>query len=240
MIAIFDLDETLIHGDCSTLWTQWLCKEGYVQDIEALDAANEALMIAYRAQTLQQQDCIDVILAPIKHLKTDAIDRLVRQFILEEIKPIVYQEGLMKLENYRKNSTETIIISASPSFLVKPIAEICFNLDHAFGIELHIINDFFTGEIKGVIPYQAGKITVSESFIADRLSAQGIEPHHNTIAEYLAGCAFYSDSINDLPLLSKVRYPFTVNPDTDLYQIASHKEWPIFRFARTQGTAQVA
>lgn len=240
MIAIFDLDETLIHGDCSTLWTEWLCKVGYVEDIPALNDTNDALMAAYRAQTLQQQDCVDLILSPIKHLTIGEIDTLVRRFIIEEIQPIVYQEGLSKIENYRKNGTETIIISASPLFLVAPIAEICFNLPQAFGIDLHVINDCFTGEIKGVIPYQDGKITVSETYIKSHLETKGFASHPQAVTEFLANCAFYSDSINDLPLLSKVRYPFTVNPDTALYQIASVKEWPIFRFARILGRARVA
>lgn len=240
MIAIFDLDETLIHGDCSTLWIEWLCDKGYVDDIPALTAANEALMNAYRAQTLQQQDCINLMLAPVKHLTTVEIDGLVRRFIVDEIQPIVYQEGLTKIENYRKNGTDTIIISASPLFLVSPIAEICFDLPNAFGIDLHIEDGFFTGEIKGVIPYQDGKITVSKTYIQSQLEAKGLASHTQAIAEFLANCAFYSDSINDLPLLSKVRYPFTVNPDTSLYQIASTKEWPIFRFARISGKAQVA
>lgn len=232
MIAIFDLDETLIHGDCATLWIQWLCDEGFVSDIPAYLAANEVLTIAYRAQTLNQQDCIDILLAPVKHLPITEIDLLVYRFIEEMIQPIVYQEGLKKIENYRQNGTETIIISASPFFLVEPIAKRCFNLETAFGINIATQNGYFLGNITGTIPYQEGKVKVSEDYLRTKLLMEGKEAHQLNIAEALAKAAFYSDSINDLPLLSKVRYPFTVNPDCSLYKIASEKEWPIFRFAR--------
>lgn len=240
MIAIFDLDETLIHGDCTTLWGEWLCKEGLVTDIPAFIETNERLMDAYRAQTLNQQDCIDLYLAPVKHLTTIEIDALVRRFIIEEIQPIVFQEGLTKIQNYQNKGKEVIIISASPLFLVTPIAELCFNLKTAFGIDVKVENDRYTGEIVGVIPYQDGKITTSEKYLTEKLRASGIEVNAQVLHEALSECSFYSDSINDLPLLSKVRYPYTVNPDITLYNVASAKEWPIFRFARIGNFSQAS
>ncbi len=232
MIAIFDLDETLIHGDCTSLWGEWLCEQGYVADIPAYMAQSNALTKAYEAQTLDQQECVDLIFAPIKHLPTLEVDLLTRHFVTERIMPIVYREGLTKLDRYQAKGIETIIISASPNLLVKPIAELCFNVQAAFGIDVEINNGFYTGKIMGTIPYQAGKITVCEQYIAHKLQKMGAESHRAAIDAVLDNSYFYSDSINDLPLLSKVRYPNTVNPDSSLYHVASTKEWPIFRFAK--------
>ncbi|UNM97487.1 HAD-IB family hydrolase [Ignatzschineria rhizosphaerae] len=232
MIAIFDLDETLIHGDCTALWGQWLCEQGYVTDIPTFIHQSNALTKAYEAQILDQQACIDLMFSPIKHLQADEIALLTKQFVSEKIMPIVYREGLKKIEHYKQKGIETIIISASPNLLVKPIAELCFNVSAAFGIEVEIINGFYTGKILGTIPYQAGKITVYEQYITQKLQKMGAESHRAAIDAILATTYFYSDSINDLPLLSKVRYPNTVNPDHSLYHIATTKEWPIYRFAK--------
>lgn len=232
MIAIFDLDETLIHGDCTALWGEWLCERGYVNDIPAFLSQSNALTQAYEAQTLDQQECVDLVFSPIKHLPRTEIDLLTRHFVTEKIMPIVYREGLKKLDRYKTKGIETIIISASPSLLVQPIAELCFNVETAFGIDVEEINGFYTGRILGTIPYQAGKITVCEQYIAKKLQKMGAESHRAAIDAVLDRSYFYSDSINDLPLLSKVRYPHTVNPDSSLYGIASTKEWPIYRFAK--------
>ena len=232
MIAIFDLDETLIHGDCTALWGEWLCEQGYVTDIPAFMQQSYALTKAYEAQMLDQQECIDLIFAPIKHLQATEVDQLTRHFVTEKIMPIVFREGLKKIEHYRQKEIETIIISASPNLLVKPIAELCFNVSAAFGIEVETVNGFYTGKILGTIPYQAGKITVYEQYVTQKLQKMGAESHRAAIGAILASTYFYSDSINDLPLLSKVRYPNTVNPDHSLYNIATSKEWPIYRFAK--------
>ena len=232
MIAIFDLDKTLIHGDCTSLWGEWLCERGYVTDIPEFMAQSIALTKAYEAQTLDQQECVDLILAPIKHLPIPEIDLLTRHFVTEKIMPIVYREGLTKLDRYQAKGIETIIISASPNLLVKPIAELCFNVQAAFGIDVEIYDGFYTGKIMGTIPYQSGKITICEQYIAQKLQKMGAENHRAAIDAVLDSAYFYSDSINDLPLLSKVRYPNTVNPDSSLYNIATTKEWPIYRFAK--------
>lgn len=230
MLAIFDLDKTLIHGDCTSLWGEWLCERGYVHDIPKFKAQSHALTKAYENQTLDQQECIDLLLSPVKHLSKEEINHLTRHFVTEKIIPIVYQEGLNQLQRDHLKGIETIIISASPNILVQPIAERCFNVTAAFGIEIEEQNGFYTGKILGTIPYQSGKVTICEQYIAHKLQKMGAENHRAAIDAVLATSHFYSDSINDLPLLSKVRYPNIINPDHSLYHIASQKEWPIYRF----------
>lgn len=233
MMTIFDLDETLIQGDCSTLWGQWLCAKGYVTDIADFTAQNNLLVEDYHNQRLDQQACMDLLFAPIKHLSTSEIAPLVQDFVTEQIMPIIYHEGLEKLTQYQAQGIETIIISASPHLLVQIIAEQCFKVPTAFGINIEEQEGFYTGKIIGTIPYQAGKVTVYEQYIRHKLKKMGAESHRAAIDTVLEDTSFYSDSINDLPLLSKVRYPRTVNPDSALRQIAHQHDWPIYHFTKT-------
>jgi phosphoserine phosphatase len=48
----------------------------------------------------------------------------------------------------------------------------------------------------------------------------------------LRQAAFYTDSINDLPLLSVVRRPVVVDPDPRLESAALRKGWQVLRFNR--------
>lgn len=243
MLAIFDLDETLIAGDCVSLWGSWLCEQGYVKDIAAFEAQNKCLIEAYQAQTLKQQDCINWLLDPVQHLSIIEISHLTEAFVKEKIMPIVYPEGLQTIQAFQDKGIETIIISASPNILVHPIAKLCFNVSHAFGIEVAEHEGFYLSQILGDIPYQAGKIKVCENYLSHKLKQ--VLKQENTqenmpictetlsqsIKNIIQNSYFYSDSINDLPLLECVKYPNTVNPDSKLRAIAEENHWSIHHFS---------
>ena len=54
-LAIFDLDETLIHGDCASLWSEQMARLGWVDGKEFLRRDHE-LMDAYGKGHLQMED----------------------------------------------------------------------------------------------------------------------------------------------------------------------------------------
>ena len=72
----------------------------------------------------------------------------------------------------------------------------------------------YTGEPSGVLSYGAGKVTRMQTWLAQ---------HEQT----LSGSYFYTDSHNDLPLLSIVDHPVAVDPDDTLRLHAEGKAWPI-------------
>jgi len=223
MIAIFDLDETLIHGDCVTLWCQWLCEQGLVQDVDAFLQEEARLMDAYKAKTLDQQDCMTHIFKPIAHLNINNAQALIAQFVKAKIKPIVYQAGVRLIQEHYDNSDDVIIISASPRVFVEEIARSCFNVDKYFGIEVSEHDNCYTGEIIGLIPYQAGKVDVYKAHLTQNNIDAEIALQHSY---------FYSDSSNDLPLLRVVAYPNVVNPDDALRTVAEAQNWPILEFTK--------
>lgn len=221
MLAIFDLDETLIQGDCVTLWCEWLCEQGFIENIKEFLAQEAEIMRAYKAKTLDQQDCMNLIFKPIVHLTMSEIHSHIEKFIRSKIAPIIYQAGFSLTQDHIKNGDDVLIISASPQIFVNPIAKHFFNIDKAFGIEISHKNNHYTGKITGIMPYQAGKISTLNQYI-----------QHNNIesSNALEHCYFYSDSINDLPLLELVAYPNVVNPDVALNEIAEMNNWPVLQF----------
>jgi len=85
----------------------------------------------------------------------------------------------------------------------------------AVAVEL-IYHDWITGEIKGTPSFREGKVTRVEQWLSARGLAWGdVE------------MSFYSDSMNDLPLLEKAQHPVATNPDARLRQLATQRGWRI-------------
>ena len=223
MIAIFDLDETLIHGDCVTLWCQWLCEQGLVDDIDTFLQEEIRLLDAYQAKTLDQQDCMHHVFAPITQLPIQEVQTLVAQFVHDKIQPIVYQASVRLIQEHYDNDDDVIIISASPRIFVAEIARTCFHVAKSFGIEVTEENGCYTGKVQGLIPYQAGKVDVFKAYLVQ---------HNIDVNIALQHSYFYSDSSNDLPLLELVAYPNVVNPDESLRTIAETNDWPVLQFTK--------
>jgi phosphoserine phosphatase len=80
-----------------------------------------------------------------------------------------------------------------------------------------LINGEFTGRISGVPSFREGKITRLELWMAER----GWDWSN------FSESWFYSDSLNDLPLLAKVNHPVAVDPDDTLRKHAMQQGWPI-------------
>ena len=79
-------------------------------------------------------------------------------------------------------------------------------------------------EIREPLAYGEGKLKVAE-LIAEREGAS------------LKNSFFYTDNIDDLPLLEAVGHPHAVNPDKKLERIAKMQGWPILHFRDCLGRA---
>ena len=77
-------------------------------------------------------------------------------------------------------------------------------------------NDAFTGRIAGEICYAERKLVCLRNWL---------ERAGHQFGDFSA-TVFYSDSINDLPLLESVDQPITVNPDPRLAAVAAERGWP--------------
>lgn len=211
-LAIFDLDETLIHGDCASLWTEEMVKIGWA-DGESFLAHEQKLMRQYAAGTLAMEDYMAYTLSPLVGRTPEEVAHVVEPFVEDVIEPIFYTDASRCLAEHRQAGNRLLVISASAHFLVSAIAE-RFGIDEVLAIDLEQQHGFYTGRTEGVLTYREGKVTRLNAWLAEQ-------------GESLAGASFYSDSRNDLPLLQLVDKPFTVNPDPTLRAHAEQAGWPI-------------
>ncbi|MDD0998572.1 HAD-IB family hydrolase [Pseudomonas sp. TNT2022 ID1044] len=211
-LAIFDLDETLIHGDCASLWSEQMVRLGWV-DGESFLRRDKELMDAYGRGHLAMEDYMAFSLEPLIGRPPEEVEHLVGPWVEDFIEPIIFSDATRTIAAHRKAGDRILVISASGTHLVKPIAE-RLGIDEILGIELEVAHGAYTGKTVGTLTYREGKITR----LLEWLDAE---------EENLEGASFYSDSRNDLPLLLKVDFPHVVNPDPVLLEQAQKAGWPI-------------
>ncbi|MFK3795438.1 MULTISPECIES: HAD family hydrolase [unclassified Pseudomonas] len=211
-LAIFDLDETLIHGDCASLWSEQMGRLGWV-DPEWFMNKDRELMAAYSRGELAMEDYMAFSLEPMIGRTPEEVEFLVGPWVEDYIEPIIFSDATKTIAEHRANGDRILIISASGVHLVQAIAE-RIGVDEVLAIDLEVVHGVYSGKTQGVLTYREGKITR----LLEWLDQEG---------ENLEGASFYSDSRNDLPLLQKVDFPHVVNPDPVLKEAAEKAGWPI-------------
>ena len=215
-LVIFDLDDTLIHGDCATLWSEQMGRLGWV-DPESFMRRNNELMDASSQGKLLMEDFMDFNLEPMIGRTPEEIEHLVEPWVEDVIEPLIYSDATKTIARQRANGDRILVISASGTHLVTPIAA-RIGIEEVLGINLSVSHGVYDGKTEGVLTYREGKITR----LLEWLEQEG---------ETLEGAYFYSDSRNDLPLLLKVDHPQVVNPDPVLREHAEKAGWPIHHWA---------
>lgn len=210
-LAIFDLDDTLIQGDSSVLWTQYLWDKQIISDPQFVEA-DKAMMAQYNAGTLDMPTYLHFNLQTIANVKAGQVDIWLDDFVQNVILPRVYPDAIRTIANYRAKEIPIIVISATVSFIVKKIAA-KLGADVAMGIDIKQQDGCYTTEIDGIPTFKEGKVKRLLAWV-----------RHQPITD--AYVYFYTDSANDLPMCQFADETFIVNGDERLTQAALEHNWP--------------
>jgi HAD superfamily hydrolase (TIGR01490 family) len=214
-LALFDLDNTLLNGDSDFEWSQFLVRIG-VLDRELFAAQNMEFYEQYKAGTLDIHKFLDFQLMPLSRHSRSTLDVWHQQFMRENVLPMVTQASRDLVEKHRAAGDVCVIITATNSFVTAPIARE-FGIEHLIATEPEHKDGEFTGCVAGVPSFREGKITRLNEWLAARGWTLGS----------FADSTFYSDSLNDLPLMNLVKHPVAANPDDTLRAHAKQQGWPI-------------
>ncbi|WP_122424154.1 HAD family hydrolase [Pseudomonas viridiflava] len=215
-LAIFDLDDTLIHGDSASLWSREMMRLGWVEDEDFLSLDQE-LMNAYSQGKLAMEDYMAFSLTPMVGRTVENVAEAVAHLIKAVIDPLVYREARQTIARHKAAGDRLLVISATGVHIVSPVAA-HLGIDEVLAIDLEVQDGQFTGLTEGILTYREGKVLR----LSEWLRVQD---------EMLEGAFFYSDSRNDLPLLKLVDNPITVNPDPTLRAYAQEHGWPVLDWA---------
>ena len=214
-LAIFDLDNTLLNGDSDYNWSLFLIKKG-ILDKSIYEQQNEEFFKDYQTGSLDIDAYAEFQFKPLRENERLFLNDLRDEYVATIIRPMITEKAKDLVNEHRSQGDQLLIITATNSFITKPIAAL-FGIEELIGTDLEEINNQFTGKIKGVASFQEGKVT--------RLN-QWLDEKHLTLAQF-DKTFFYSDSKNDLPLLRIVSHPVAVNPDATLNTEAKKNNWPI-------------
>jgi HAD superfamily hydrolase (TIGR01490 family) len=214
-LALFDLDNTLLSGDSDHGWSQFLIEEG-VFERAAFEQRNDEFFAQYKTGTLDIYEYMSFHMTALGRYPRAQLDVWHRQFMIKKIRPMITQKARTLISQHQVRGTLSAVVTATNSFVTAPIAaELA--VPHLLATEPEEIDGRFTGRVKGTPCFREGKITRVEQFLSERgLSFESFSKSY-----------FYSDSLNDLPLLSRVSHPVAVDPDPTLRAHASRHNWPI-------------
>ena len=216
-IALFDLDHTLLPIDSDFTWTTFTNAMGWT-DAEQSRIANEAFYQQYKAGRLDMAEYVRFVTRAMRPFTPEQLLAAQEQYGREYIAPHIRQPALDLMAQHRAAGHTLVLTTATVCYIARPIGQqLGFADEHIITTQLHYTEQgCITGESVGQFNLREGKVHNFERWLQAR--GWGWGDVHIT---------FYSDSINDLPLLEKANTPVATNPDDQLRQIATERNWHI-------------
>ncbi|MCU1721911.1 MULTISPECIES: HAD family hydrolase [Pseudomonas] len=211
-LALFDLDNTLLGGDSDHAWGDYLCARGILDPVEYQNR-NDAFYQDYLAGKLDLQAYLNFSLEILATTEMAQLDQWHGEFMRDCVEPIILPKALALLKKHRDAGDKLVIITATNRFITGPIAK-RLEVETLLATECELVDGRYTGRSTDVPCFREGKVTRLRRW----LDENGLN---------LEGSYFYSDSMNDLPLLEQVDNPVAVDPDPNLRAEAEKRGWPV-------------
>jgi len=220
-LALFDLDQTLLPLDSDQSWGEFTLSLGWADPL-TFKQRNDAFYADYNAGCLDIHAYVRFATQAVRQRGLTAAHEAHQQFMQKIIQPAIKPQALELVEAHRAQGDTLVMVTATNEFVTAPIAQ-AFGMDVLLAVQLvRDADGNFTGDIDGTPSLREGKVTRVNQW----LQAQGL-----SLPEVHA--TFYSDSMNDLPLLEKVDVPVVTNGGPALKHIAQERGWRILDLFET-------
>ena len=216
-LVLFDLDHTLLDGDSDVEWLRFLIDEGAV-DRATEEAANADMARRYRNGTV---GTLELVRFYLRTLAAHPMERLLEwrgRYLEHSILPRISHSARALITDHQRDGALVAIITATNRFLTE-LTALDLGVHHLIATEPEVRDGRFTGRYTGTPSFREGKVTRLDEWLAARPAK---------LADFPVS-RFYSDSINDVPLLERVTHPIAVDPDPQLKRIAAERNWPVLR-----------
>jgi HAD superfamily hydrolase (TIGR01490 family) len=189
-------------------------------DSEYYAKQNERFYQDYKDGTLDIHAFLRFALKPLSEHSRAQLKEWHDAFMKEVIHGQLLQPALDLVKRHQDAGDLCCVITATNSFVTRPIVE-SFGIEHLIATEPATIDNDpladYTGQVKGIPNFREGKVRNLHAWLITQNLSFDQMPHSY----------FYSDSINDLPLLEEVSNPVATNPDERLRNEAHQRHWPI-------------
>jgi HAD superfamily hydrolase (TIGR01490 family) len=218
-LALFDLDHTLLSADSDVLWCEFLIGDGLL----AAPFAEQYRAVAahYDAGTVSPVDYCNFHAATLAGYSPDELLPLRQRFCRDWIVPRIPDDARELLQRCRDRG-ETLVLTTATNRVVSELTAADLGVDHYLCTELELADGRYTGRTCGILNMRSGKVERVRQWLLE----SGLPE------QLLHEASFHTDSINDLALLSAVRRPIVVDPDSRLESTALRKGWTVLRLDR--------
>ena len=211
-LVIFDLDNTILNGDSDYAMINYLVHTQALD--ESAGKQNQIFIEDYQRGELDFDAYTTFALSAYIGMTRSEINEYMRPFVTKVIEPMINTLALKIIHDHGDSGDTILLASATNELIVQPIAK-RLDIQNVIGTQVKFINDKCTGEYIPPSALGEGKLQLVQQWM-----------QKNNFDDF-SGVTFYSDSINDLPLLEAVDFPKAVNPDAMLEKISLERGWEI-------------
>lgn len=215
-LALFDLDHTLLPIDTDYEWIEWLSRNQLAGDPAEVARRNQEIMDKYDAGQLTIEESAAFVLSFLAMHTPFDLSKYHERFMAEVVRPAITEQAFDLVDSHLREGALCCLVSATNTFVIQPVGR-AFGFEHIIGTSPEYINGRYTGQFVGVASYQEGKITRVEQWLNGLGSS----------LDDFESIYFYSDSMNDLPLLQRATHPVATNPSPALRELAQKNNWAI-------------
>jgi HAD superfamily hydrolase (TIGR01490 family) len=215
-LALFDLDHTLLPLDSDYQWAEYLARTGRAGDPDIAIARNNELMNRYNAGDLTAEQAAEFMLGLLAAHPPHLLALWHEDYMQHIIRPAMTEKALALVESHLAAGDLCALVTATNSFVTAPIAR-AFGVPHLIATDPEYLAGRYTGKILGTPSFKHGKVLRVHAWLANM---------NKHLSDFEASY-FYSDSINDVPLLEVVTHPIVTNPSPGLLTVAQQRNWPV-------------
>lgn len=213
-IAFFDLDGTLIFGFSITAVFRERVASG---QLHARDAIRQLFaLLGHGVNGSDYSALLEEAADSLAGARHEDLVALGERVFEKHLAGNMYPESRALVRAHLARGHTVVVLSSATVYQIDPIARE-LGIEHVLCNHFEISDGVFTGEVLEPIVYARGKLTAAEEFA----TARGVD---------LADCWFYTDGLEDLPLLEAVGHPRPINPEPSLTEVARRRDWPVRRF----------
>jgi HAD superfamily hydrolase (TIGR01490 family) len=209
-LYFFDVDHTLIRGSTGSRFAVAAARRGVIRFHHlAMIPLNYAVYRHGKGST----SFFEGEFPAIKGVEKSLLEEIARDVFDRQTRKALRPELLKLVASIKAEGGTVVLATSSLDIIVRPLAEL-IGADAVLASSLEYKAGLCTGRLAGQALFGTAKRDAVLAFARNRGTA-------------LADCAFYSDSIHDLPLLLEVGHPVAVAPDRRLRRVAYARGWLI-------------
>ncbi|GGM12790.1 phosphoserine phosphatase [Micromonospora yangpuensis] len=226
--AFFDVDNTMMQGASLYWFARGMAARKYVTTGDLARFAWQQLRFRVLAteHAGDMSQAKEAALAFIEGWRVADVERLAEEIFDELMAPRIWAGTRRLAERHLADGQRVWLVSAAPVEIGRVIAA-RLGLTGAIGTVAEVADGAYTGRLVGDLMHGPAKAEA----VGQLATVEGLE---------LSRCAAYSDSANDLPMLSAVGRAVAVNPDATLLRQARRRGWEVRDFRTGRRAVKIA